>query len=337
MSRRSRASLICLCSHSLSSGDGIELWPKFIFCGPKTRKVTLSKWLPAFVLGPILPACYCVMVVVFGQIILSANLCKISAPGFPVINPAVCEDEDRAFGEKCDDVADALYSVIFGAYLFLCAFSWVFFGFTASFDLGVSKKTGKRRVLTPFSPFTTLLALLKCYAPIYLFNLVGCVMLAAQWAAAQNSCEAVSLMAFSLLVWVCFIIGTFIMLTYLFFIFFSKKAALLAAKGMQRLKEGNPKSDMDIAEQKFNRYDKDKSGTILPIELRLLLDDLKIPMEEADVAKLEKEIGGDGVIAKDEFLAWYKKDKEEREQLQDDEAEGDDDAGGDDDAEKEDG
>ena len=35
--------------------------------------------------------------------------------------------------------------------------------------------------------------------------------------------------------------------------------------------------------------------------------------------KLEKEIGGDGVIAKDEFLAWYKKDKEEREQLQDDE------------------
>ena len=53
--------------------DGIEMWPKFIVCGAKTRRVTLSKWLPAFILGPILPACYCVAVITLGQITFSAN------------------------------------------------------------------------------------------------------------------------------------------------------------------------------------------------------------------------------------------------------------------------
>ena len=108
---------------------------------------------------------------------------------------------------------------------------------------------------------------------------------------------------------------------------------LLAAKGMQHLKESTSKSDIDIAEEKFDKYDKDKSGTILNIELRLLIDDLKLPLDESDIAKLEKEIGGDdGVITKDAFIEWYAKDLDERDQLGGDDDEGGD--GGDEDDEK---
>merc|ERR1719240_1647679 len=186
-------------------GEGFEMWPKYIFFGKKERQVSLAKWLPAFVLGPIVPACYCVLVVTIGQITFSANLCRA---GIPIINPTFCEDK------ACQPLAGALYLQIAGAYIFLFAFSWVFFGFNVSFTLE-NKKAGKKRVYTPFSPFTTLLALLKCYAPIYLINLGFSLFLLVESVLA-TSCMAPGLQLVSLLVWVFFIIGTGIMFIYLF-------------------------------------------------------------------------------------------------------------------------
>ena len=123
------------------------------------------------------------------------------------------------------------------------------------------------------------------------------------------------------------------MLIYLLGVFCSKNAALLAAQGMQKLREGTSKSDVEIAEQKFDKYDLDKSGTMDAKDLSLLMEDLKLRLKAPEIAQLEKEIAGDdGVITKDAFIDWYVKDKDERDQLGDDDDEGGD--GGDEDDEK---
>jgi Ca2+-binding EF-hand superfamily protein len=102
---------------------------------------------------------------------------------------------------------------------------------------------------------------------------------------------------------------------------------------MQKLREGTSKSDVEIAEQKFDKYDLDKSGTMDAKDLSLLMEDLKLRLKAPEIAQLEKEIAGDdGVITKDAFIDWYVKDKDERDQLGDDDDEGGD--GGDEDDEK---
>ena len=304
--------------------DGIEMWPKFIVCGAKTRRVTLSKWLPAFILGPILPACYCVAVITLGQITFSAN-------GFRTNTLEVICPKSSRCQDGCRPLAEALYRMIQGAYSFLFVFSWVFFGFSASFTLE-NKKSGKKRVFSTLTPFTSLRTLFLFYIPIFLFNLFCAIMLTIQ-AAISSSCTQTSLVSVSMMFGVFFLIGAIIMLIYLLGIFCSKNAALLAAQGMQKLREGTSKSDVEIAEQKFDKYDLDKSGTMDAKDLSLLMEDLKLRLKAPEIAQLEKEIAGDdGVITKDAFIDWYVKDKDERDQLGDDDDEGGD--GGDEDDEK---
>jgi hypothetical protein len=55
------------------------------------------------------------------------------------------------------------------------------------------------------------------------------------------------------------------------------------------------------------------------------------------MADLEKQIGGDdGTVSEDEFLKWYKRDKQERSQLEEEGGDEEENGDGDDAAEKED-
>ena len=157
--------------------EGIELWKKNIFCGERTKKVDLAKWLPVFVLGPILPACFAVTVVTLGQVILSANGCTMNSQ-----MSVTCDHVDE-YGNKassCEFVAASMSLAVMASYFFLLVFSWVFFGFSLDLPLVGSKDPSgkaKRKMIPLLRPFQTLGSLVACYIPIWMFSFLAFVLL----------------------------------------------------------------------------------------------------------------------------------------------------------------
>ncbi|CAN0150036.1 unnamed protein product [Pylaiella littoralis] len=256
---------------------------------------TQRKWSSVVLLGPLMPSMMAMVIIVVGGAVVKADV--------------IDEAAEPSCGYPIDQF---LTAAIVNSYLLLVVFAWSFLGFETHFSI----RGRKRRFLRPFTSLSFVALLYSL-----LFILSAIIWIFGTWAVAKDiegricSSTVPLLYSFCLALVVIYWVGVLYGAVGLIRVLFGKKiksgAQATVEKGKQfaqnRDREKVLEAEQQLVGRKFDARDEEGHGTIDRQQAEELIEELGLGLSSKKLKKAMAELdpGGEGVVWRDDFMAWY--------------------------------